>query len=172
MGFCFFVIERTGGAGGASTWEAFQRVEANWRRLRDTEPFEYDISLGGVQNGIAEPSNPFVTSDGALGSDVVWKRLREQNGNLDYDVVVCGGTLGVFIALSLQLKGLKVCVVEGGKLQGREQEWNISMDEMMELVEIGVLTQNDLDEAIKTEFPACRSGFKNEEGEFSSIKCL
>jgi len=84
-------------------------------------------------------------------------------------VIVCGGTLGIFIAYSLQLKGLGVCVVEGGKLQGREQEWNISMDEMLELVELGVLTQSDLDEAIKTEFPVCRSGFKNEEGKL--IRC-
>ena len=79
-------------------------------------------------------------------------------------MTVCGGTLGIFIAYSLQLKGLSVCVVEGGKLQGREQEWNISMDEMLELVELGVLNQSDLDEAIKTEFPVCRAGFKNEEG--------
>ena len=39
------------------------------------------------------------------------------------------------------------------------------MDEMLELVELGVLTTEDLDEAIKTEFPSCRSGFKNKEGE-------
>jgi len=89
---------------------------------------------------------------------------KQCNTVLDYDVVVCGGTLGIFIAHSLQLKGYKVCVVEGGKLQGREQEWNISMDEMMELVELGVLTKADLDEAITTEFPVCRSGFKNKEG--------
>jgi hypothetical protein len=84
-------------------------------------------------------------------------------------VIVCGGTLGIFIAYALQLKGLNVCVVEGGKLQGREQEWNISMDEMMELVELNVLTRNDLDEAIQTEFPVCRSGFKNREADTSAI---
>ena len=83
---------------------------------------------------------------------------------LDFEVVVCGGTLGIFIATALQLKGHKVCVIEGGKLRGREQEWNISMNEMLELVELGVLTMEDLDQAIKTEFPACRSGFKNKEG--------
>ena len=78
-------------------------------------------------------------------------------------MIVCGGTLGIFIAHSLQLKGLQVCVVEGAKLQGREQEWNISLDEMNELVELGVLLESDLDECIMTEFPVCRSGFKNEE---------
>lgn len=161
---------QTGGAGGVSTWDAFVRAESNWRRLRDAEAFKYDAELGGTQNGIPPPV-PFVTSDGGQGNQKAWEVLREQadHPNKDFDVIICGGTLGIFIALSLQLKGLDVCVVEGGKLQGREQEWNISMDEMLELVELGVLTQSDLDEAIKTEFPVCRSGFKNQEGEFEKV---
>ena len=63
----------------------------------------------------------------------------------------------------MQIRGLDVCVIEAGKLQGREQEWNISMDELLELVELGVLSLIDIEAAIKTEFPACRSGFKNKE---------
>ncbi len=51
-----------------------------------------------------------------------------------FDVVVCGGTLGVFLAASLQLRGLRVAVVERGHLRGREQEWNISRKELYELV--------------------------------------
>ena len=78
-------------------------------------------------------------------------------------MIVCGGTLGIFIATSLQLKGLRVCVIEGGKLQGREQEWNISMKELMDLVHVGVLTMEDIEQSVITEFPRCRSGFKNQE---------
>ena len=44
----------------------------------------------------------------------------------DYDFVVCGGTLGIFVAAALQVRGYKVAVVEQGKLVGRTQEWNIS----------------------------------------------
>eukprot|EP00956_Cyclotella_meneghiniana_P043740 scaffold285663_cov139-Cyclotella_meneghiniana.AAC.2 len=87
----------------------------------------------------------------------------ETSTPLDYDVTVCGGTLGIFIALLLQLKGHRVAVVEAGKLMGREQEWNISMKELLELVELGVLTKEDIDEAVTTEFPGCRAGFKNKE---------
>jgi hypothetical protein len=36
----------------------------------------------------------------------------------EYDVVVCGGTLGIFAAVSLALRGLKVAVVERGALRG------------------------------------------------------
>ena len=164
---------QTGGAGGRSTWDFFQQTEANWKRLRESNEFSYDPKLSrGVQNGIPPPP-AFVTDDAALGNPKSWWKIREQalmayekdeKPELDYDVVVCGGTLGIFVATALQLKGHDVCVVEGGSLQGREQEWNISMDEMLELVELGVLTNEDIVEAVTTEFPGCRSGFKNEEG--------
>ena len=55
-------------------------------------------------------------------------------GAPEFDVVVCGGTLGIFLAASLQLQGLKVAVVERGPLKGRAQEWNISRKELYELV--------------------------------------
>jgi len=155
-----------GGAGSATTYSAFLRAEENWKRLRDSTAFNYDSKLLGDQT--APPPIPFVTEDGGSGSPACWDALREvatenSDAELDYDVVVCGGTLGIFIALSLQNKGHKVCVLEGGELRGREQEWNISMNEMEELMELGVLTQQDIDEAVTTEFPGCRSGFKNKE---------
>ena len=155
------------GAGGFSTYDAFLRADSMWSKLKSSKPFDYDITnLSQVQNGI-EPPVQFVTDDGAKGNPAAWSKLRsQQSKKLDYDITLCGGTLGIFIALSLQLKGHKVLVVEAGKLMGREQEWNISMKELEELVELGVLSQSDVDEAIKTEFPGCRSGFKNSEGEF------
>jgi len=111
------------------------------------------------------PSSQFVSTDGAFGNPACWKTLRNSIGQtqLDYDVVVCGGTLGIFYGMYLQLQGHRVCVVEGGKLRGREQEWNISMDELDELVDLGVLTPEDAEAVITTEFPACGSGFKNQE---------
>ena len=56
-----------------------------------------------------------------------------------YDVVVCGGTLGIFLAAALAVsRGLRVAVVERGTLRGRQQEWNISRKELRELVEVGM----------------------------------
>ena len=155
------------GAGGFSTYDAFLKADSMWSKLKSSKPFDYDITnLSQVQNGI-EPPVQFVTDDGAKGNPAAWSKLRESQSSkkLDYDITLCGGTLGIFIALSLQLKGHKVLVVEAGKLMGREQEWNISMKELEELIELGVLSQSDVDEAIKTEFPGCRAGFKNSEGE-------
>lgn len=35
-----------------------------------------------------------------------------------FDVVVCGGTLGIFIATALSAKGLRVSIVERNALKG------------------------------------------------------
>jgi len=156
---------QTGGAGGVSTWDAFQRAETNWSRLKSSVPFDYDTT-NLKQNDDNPPCPQFVTEDGATGNPKCWAKLRSQSessSELDYDVTLCGGTLGIFIAMSLQLQGHRVAVVEAGKLMGREQEWNISMKELDELVEMGVLTKEDVDEAVMTEFPGCRAGFKNSE---------
>ena len=60
-----------------------------------------------------------------------------------------GGIIAcLFIALSLQLKGHNVAVIEAGKLMGRSQEWNISQKELDELIELGVLTEEDVLEAV------------------------
>mmetsp|Transcript_17527 Transcript_17527/g.26615 ORF Transcript_17527/g.26615 Transcript_17527/m.26615 type:complete len:627 (-) Transcript_17527:1065-2945(-) len=152
--------QQTGGAGGTSSYEGFLRAEANWKRLKQSQPFDYDPKVLSRDDG----PQLFVTDDGATGNQVCWEKLRGQKDKqLDYDIAICGGTLGIFFATSLALRGHKVIVVEAGILRGREQEWNISLDEMEELLCLGVLSQEDIDAVITTEFPGCRSGFKNKE---------
>jgi hypothetical protein len=115
-----------------STYEGFLRAEENWSRLRASRAFAYDPKIlpsgDAARDGIPPPPPQFVTDDGAVGNPRCWTKLREQRGKgLDYDVVVCGGTLGIFFAAALQLRGItKIAVLEAGKLKGREQEWNIS----------------------------------------------
>lgn len=69
----------------------------------------------------------------------------------DFDVVVAGGTLGVFYATALQNLGWRVAVLELGTVQGRAQEWNISRDELSAFVENNVVSQAQLEDAIVTE---------------------
>ena len=155
---------QAGGAGGSSTLEAFKRAEKNWERLKQFQSFQFDKKLLQWTQNDQGPPPQFVSTDGAFGNQKCWQKLRDSIGfkELDYDVVVCGGTLGIFYAMYLQLQGHRVCVVEAGKLRGREQEWNISMDELDELLRLNVITQSDIDAVITTEFPACRSGELNE----------
>ena len=107
--------------------------------------------------------------------DVFWKNYRQnyqevakvinrsknQNlGDRDFDVIVCGGTLGIFIAAALQGLGWRVIVVEQGILRGRAQEWNISRRELSSLVELGLLTASQLETAIATIYNPARVGFR------------
>ncbi len=46
------------------------------------------------------------------------RQEEEQEEEQVFDAVVCGGTLGVFLATALALKGMKVAIVERGPLRG------------------------------------------------------
>lgn len=97
-----------------------------------------------------------------------------------FDVIVCGGTLGIFIATALSSRGLRVGIVEKNILKGviyeevlwnwylsnvlsdvsdesiigyqREQEWNISRKELWELVEVGILVEDDIEKITAAKF--------------------
>ncbi|MGI0481451.1 FAD-binding oxidoreductase [Geminocystis sp. CENA526] len=84
---------------------------------------------------------------------------QEKIINFDFDVIICGGTLGIFLATTLQKKGYKIAVIEKGILQGREQEWNISRHELHCLLELELLTEQELEEIIFTEYNPARVSF-------------
>jgi lycopene cyclase CruP len=80
-------------------------------------------------------------------------------GDVDFDVLICGGTLGILIGTALQQKGWKVAILEQGKLQGRAQEWNVSRRELGILLELDLLSEEELARAIATEYNPARVGF-------------
>jgi flavin-dependent dehydrogenase len=125
------------GAGGATTYEALQRADKIWKGIREMPTGD---AAGPAPQFVREVSQPLGVVPG-------------------YDVVVCGGTLGILAATALQKKGLKVAVIEQGLLRGREQEWNVSRSEMNELVELGLLSTEQIEEAIVVEFNPMRCGF-------------
>ncbi|XP_065873734.1 uncharacterized protein [Euphorbia lathyris] len=133
-----------GGAGGAYSYDALKRLDQIWS------------GICSAQSGSQEPqqivsSVPFVSSN----SD-----LTDKAGD-KFDVVVCGGTLGIFIATALSAKGLRVCIVERNILKGREQEWNISKKELLELVEVAILSEDDIEQATSVKFNPNRCGFED-----------
>ena len=77
----------------------------------------------------------------------------------DYDLVVVGGNLGILLATALAVRGLRVAVVEAGVLRGRNQDWNASRKEVLELVRAGVLTMEEVEQVIGIEFNPVRCGF-------------
>lgn len=78
---------------------------------------------------------------------------------VDWDVIVCGGTLGILIACALAVKGLRVALMERGILRGREQEWNISRPELEVFVELNLLSPEELEQAIATKYNPARVSF-------------
>jgi lycopene cyclase CruP len=69
-----------------------------------------------------------------------------------WDVVICGGTLGILLGAALAQQGWRVALIERGILRGRDQEWNISRRELQVLVDLNLLTAAELEEAIATEY--------------------
>lgn len=84
----------------------------------------------------------------------------EKLSDKDCDVIVCGGTLGIFIACALQQRGWNVAIIEQGILRGRVQEWNISRQELNAFLELDLLTEVELETAIATIYNPARVGFQ------------
>ena len=112
--------------------------------------------LGGLRQGdriltsVRENSAPVPT---------LVKESQQPLGVVDFDVLICGGTLGILIGCALAVKGLRVALLERGILQGREQEWNISRKELDVFVELNLLTEEELASAIATQYNPARVSF-------------
>jgi lycopene cyclase CruP len=110
---------------------------------------------------------------GLRHADRLWQSYRDQSlpiptvmttqdeplNSVDWDVVICGGTLGIVMGAALSQKGWRVAVLERGILRGREQEWNISRQELQVLVELDLLTEAELSSTIASEYNPARLSF-------------
>lgn len=106
-------------------------------------------------------------------ADRLWQSYREGNlpvsaavqessellADPTWDVVICGGTLGILVGAVLVRSGWRVALLERGILRGRTQEWNISRQELQVLVELELLTPAELEQAIVTEYNPARLSF-------------
>lgn len=137
------MTDEVGGAGGAYSYAALKRLDRLWSNICSDQT---------VTQGLPKvvSSAPGLFSQ----SDISGKKVET------FDVLVCGGTLGIFIATALSRRGLRVGVVERNILKGREQEWNISRKELLELVEVGILEEDDIEQVISASFNPNRSGFE------------
>ncbi|KAL2250103.1 UNVERIFIED_CONTAM: hypothetical protein Sindi_2484000 [Sesamum indicum] len=137
------VSGEVGGAGGAYSYNALKRLDSLWSSICNSSPV------------VQEPPQVVSEVPGLFQESERMERCSDM-----FDVIVCGGTLGIFIATALSSKGLRVGIVEKSILRGREQEWNISRKELLELVEVGVLTKGDIDHVTAASFNPNRCGFE------------
>ncbi|CAN6574239.1 unnamed protein product [Malus baccata var. baccata] len=137
------VSGEVGGAGGSYSYSALKRLDQVWS------------TICSAQTVVEEPKKVVSSIPGLFSnSDLANKAVDT------FDVLICGGTLGIFIATALCAKGLRVGIVERNVLKGREQEWNISRKELMKLVEIGVLLEGDIEQVTAAKFNPNRCGFE------------
>jgi len=90
---------------------------------------------------------------------LIIKESKEPLLTVDWDVVICGGTLGILIGCALQRRGWRVALIERGILRGRDQEWNISRKELDVFLELELLSEAELEKAIVTEYNPARISF-------------
>ena len=116
------------------------------------------------------PANPWV---GLQKADELWSAYKsgnrttptvitEQSNELpqvEYDVVICGGTLGILLGAALVGRGWKVALLERSELRGRDQEWNISRRELGVFVQMGLLSEVGLESAIASQYNPARVAF-------------
>ena len=112
--------------------------------------------LGGLRQG-----DRILTSlrENTAPMPTLVKESQQSLGAVDFDVIICGGTLGILIGCALAVKGLRVALLERGILRGREQEWNISRKELDVFVELNLLTEEELASAIATQYNPARVSF-------------
>jgi len=110
---------------------------------------------------------------GLRRADSLWQAIKEDTApipivvkesqlpleTVEWDIVICGGTLGILVAAALQMQGFRVALIERGILRGRDQEWNISRKELEVFLELGLLNDAELEEAIATQYNPARITF-------------
>ena len=89
------------------------------------------------------------------------KHSQQPLETLDFDIVIGGGTLGILIGTALAVRGWRVALLERGTLRGREQEWNISRKELDAFLELNLLSVEEIEKAIATEYNPARISFAN-----------
>ncbi|MGB3297023.1 MAG: FAD-binding oxidoreductase [Phormidesmis sp.] len=113
------------------------------------------------------PGNPWA---GLQKADELWNQYKSGDrpvptvvtqgaarlDSVTYDVAICGGTLGILLGATLANEGHRVLVIERGKLQGRDQEWNISRRELTAFVRLGLLSEDELEAAIASQYNPAR----------------
>ena len=69
-----------------------------------------------------------------------------------WDIVIVGGALGALSAAMMARLGYKVALVERIKFGRMNREWNISRTELQTLVEVGLLTPDEMESVIAREY--------------------
>ncbi|MEK0179772.1 MAG: FAD-binding oxidoreductase [Oscillatoriales cyanobacterium] len=111
--------------------------------------------------------------EGLRKVDRLWENLKQNTAptpqvieyspqpleTINFDIVISGATLGILIGTALALQGWRVALLERGILRGRDQEWNISRKELDVFLKLNLLSLEEIEKAIATEYNPARISF-------------
>ena len=101
------MLRQRGEAGGGTTHDALRKADEAWKRLRATQvnPFSLCDAPPALRPPLAKLKVCMQISGPA--PEFVRTSSEPVPGEVLFDVVVAGGTLGIFLACVLQLQGFK-----------------------------------------------------------------
>ena len=93
--------------------------------------------------------------------EVVFKKSEVKEEITEkFDIAILGGGLGLFVATYFQKQGFKVCIIErNDEIKGRIQEWNISKEDLEVLSDLNILTDEEIEKSIVSDFSPVRIEF-------------
>lgn len=119
------------------TVAAFRNMEGGLTHL------EYILNLQERWQKVARGENP-------LENEVLQYVAPYQlpPADAEYDLVYCGGVLGLFSAAIMARRGYRVAVFDQRRVGTSHREWNISDDELEKFVEAGLFSREEIEQAV------------------------
>jgi lycopene cyclase CruA len=126
--------------------ERVVRLERGWEQILSGA---YDESVHQVVERLPEAAlSAAAASAGGRGSSPVTHR-----SSLDYDLIYAGGGLGLLHATVMAARyGYRVMVFDRSEVGCAHREWNISREELAALVELGVVSWDELADVVMREY--------------------
>ena len=135
------------GKGGNASIEGIRRAEMVWQNIKGRASRKASGEDLEPPKQVVHRQKVSCSEEGLAGTQ-------------SFDVAVCGGTLGILIARTLQNEGYSVCIIERGVVRGRDQEWNVNAQELEPLIQHDIISREEASQALQSSWPASRVGME------------
>lgn len=120
----------------AAAFASIPESEMHLRRLRDLNEAWQSMLQGGAARAYSEV--------------VVTEEYEPSSADDTFDIIYAGGGLNVLnAAIMTKRYGLRVLVFDRFTVGAVHREWNISREELQELLDVGLLSEDELDTVIQ-----------------------
>ncbi len=118
--------------GGLAHLDYIQNLEDRWQKVAGGKALPAELVPGETQ----EPALRYVAAHQLPATDA------------NFDLLYCGGVLGLFSAAVMARLGYRVAVFDQRQVGTSHREWNISDEELERFVEAGLFSRAELETAV------------------------